>query len=354
MAEAVIRQVDEIKRDKGLPYSAIARSAGLAESTLRRWRSHIRPHASILTVPGPKKSVLADLESLMQGMDGLHHCRKRSYGAPVLWLKHQDGISRRDFYGVLARYRARLLEEERLGWWRYRWLKVGAVWAMDDMDFGHDEDGRLLRVHNVMDIGSRHMFEPLDGGSLPGEKVAGNLDGLFREHGAPIYVKADNGSNLLASEPVSQVMSEWCVIPLLSPPRYPRYNGVIERGQSDTRRAVTDLLAAHKTCPREHFRAYAVAGTYRCNHIRRGVLDGKAAYDMFTARKDEMKTTKNKRRAIYDWLKRRQDAILSSPVKDRNDKRAANAAWRSAAEEWLLKNKVIEIVPGTEEVSTHF
>ena len=33
---------------------------------------------------------------------------------------------------------------------------------------------------------------------------------------------------------------------------------------------------------------------------------------------------------------------------------AVNAAWRSAAEEWLLQNKVIEIIPGTEKVSTDF
>ena len=354
MAEAAVKRVNEIRLEKSLPYSVIARGAGLAESTLRRWRSHARRQTAVLTVPGPKKTVLADLGSLMKGMDGLHHCRKRSYGAPALWLVNRDRISRRDFYGVLTRYRARLLEEERLGWWRYRWLKVGAVWSMDDMDFGFDEAGRMLRVHNVMDLGSRHMFEPLNDSSLLAEKVADNLDGLFQEHGAPPFIKSDNGSNLLRSEPVAGVVSRWCVIPVLSPPRYPRYNGVMERGQSDTRRAVRDLLPENASCDAEHFRGYAVAGTYRRNHIRRDVLGGQHACHVFSTRNGEMKTTVQERRTIYGWIKDKQDAILSSSVKDRDDTWAVNAAWRSAAEEWLLQNKVIEIVPGTEKVSTDF
>jgi hypothetical protein len=354
MAQAAVKQVNEIWREEDLPYTVIARSAGLAESTLRRWRSHEKRHVTILTVPGPKKTVPVNMEMLMQSMDGLRHCRKRSYGAPALWLMNQGQISRRDFYGVLSRYRARLLEMERLGWWRYRWLKVGAVWSMDDMDFGFDEEGRMLRVHNVMDLGSRHMFEPMDGNSLPAGRVAENLDGLFRKHGVPFCVKADLGSNLIRSDDVSKILTKWCVVPLLSPPRYPQYNGVMERGQSDARRAVEDLLSAHESCPREHFRAYAIAGTSRCNYIRRDALDGQAACHVFHARNGEMKTTIRKRRAIYDWIKQKQDAILSSSVKDPDDRWAANAAWRSAVEEWLLQNKVIEIIPGTEKVSTHF
>lgn len=353
MALTAVKRVDEIRQVKRLPYHLIARRVGIAESTLRRWRTRAGRQAALLAVPGPKKTVPVDMGALMQGMDGLNHRQCRSYGAPGLWLIHREGISRRDFYGLLARYRARLHEQERAGWWRYHWLKVGAVWSMDDMYFGVDEEGRLLRVHNVMDIGSRHMFEPLDGESLPAEKVAWNLDNLFRKHGVPIYIKSDHGSNLLMSAPVEKVISAWGVIPLLSPPRYPQYNGVMERAQSETRRAVTDLLAGHETCSKQHFRAYAVAGTYRCNHIERDVLDGKAAYDVFKARNGEMKTTIKERRAIYDWIKAKQESILLSAA-DGCDKWAVNAAWRSAAEEWLLQNKVIEILPGTEEVSTHF
>jgi hypothetical protein len=354
MALEAVRRLNEMRREKSVPYHVVARGAGIAESTLRRWRTRARRQMAVLTVPGPKKTVPVDMGALMNGMDGLHHRRCRSYGAPALWLAHREGISRRDFYGLLARYRARLKEQERAGWWRYRWLKVGAVWSMDDMDFCFDEDGQMLRVHNVMDLGSRHLFEPLEGESLPGERVAAHLEGLFHEHGAPPFIKSDGGSNLLKCKPVSELISQWCVIPVISPPRYPQYNGVMERVQSDTRTAVMDLLPEDAFCDTQHFRGYAVAGAHRCNHIRRDVLGHQHACHVFSTRNGEMKTVIHERRAIYEWLKQKQESILSSEVKDPDDKWAANAAWRSAAEEWLLQNKVIEIVPGTEEVSTNF
>jgi transposase InsO family protein len=353
MAQTAVKRVNKIRQEQGLPYAVIARSIGLAESTLRRWRGHEKRHVNVLTVPGPKKTVPVDMGALMSGMMILRPGRYRTAGAPDLWKAHQDQISRRDFYSMLTRFSVRLLEQERQGWYRYHWLKVGAVWSMDDMDFGCDENGCLLRVHNVMDIGSRNMFEPLNSHSLTAEKVALNLDGLFQKHGVPPFLKSDNGSNLIRSNAVSEVLSRHGVIPLLSPAYYPQYNGVMERGQSDTRVAVTDLLPNNVPCDAEHFRAYAVAGTYRRNHICRDSLGGQHACHVFSTRNGEMKTDIRERRSIYDWIKDKQESILSSSVNDR-DGWAVNAAWRSASEEWLLQNKVIEVIPGTEKVSTDF
>ena len=350
MAEAAVQQVVRIRQEKSLPYAVIARNLGVPESTLRRWRRRIACFGRVLTIPGPKKTLPVDMAVLLRDMAALRPGRWRTRGAPELWKSHQERISRRDFYSLLTRFSARMLALEKEGYYRYRWLKVGAVWAMDDMDFGHDGYGYLLRVHNVMDVGSRHMFEPLNSGTLPAEKVADNLERLFREHGASTFIKSDNATNLLRSAPVAKVLSRWCVIPILSPPRYPQYNGVMERGQSDTRRAVTDLLPENAACHTRHFRAYAVAGTYRRNHIRRAVLDGQHACQVFSARNGEAKTTIRERRAIYDWISNKQESILSS-VAERDDW-TKNAAWRSAAEEWMLQNQVIEIIPEKEKMST--
>jgi hypothetical protein len=352
MAQTAVAQVRELRRWTKTSYAVMARNLGAGESTLRRWRLRTDRHVPVLRAPGPKKVERPDMDALMLGMSVLHHGRQRTAGAPALWRRHQEGISRRDFYDVLTRYRARLWEEEQLGWWRHHWLKVGAVWSMDDMDFGYDEAGRLLRVHNVMDIGSRNMFKPMNGESLPSVKVADNLDGHFRKNGPPICVKSDWGSNLINSSPVAAVLSDWCVIPLLSPPRYPQYNGVMERGQSDIRRAVNDLLAPYEPCPRQHFHAYMEAGVARCNQISRAPLGGLTACQVFSTRNGEMKTDIHERRAIYEWIKRKQESILLSTAD--SGAWAVNAAWRSATEEWLLQNKVIEIIPKTDKVSTDF
>ena len=353
MASTVVKRVNEIRQTNNLPYSTITRQIGLPESTFRRWNRRERHHVTVLAVPGPKKAAFLDMKALMRSMKTFNPFRNRIAGAPVLWQTHSEGISRRDFYNVLERYMARLRKEERLGYWRYRWLKVGVVWAMDDMDFGYDETGQKLRTHNVMDVGSRHMFEPLDGSSLLAEAVALNLEILFILNGAPLFIKSDNGSNLLKAEAVAAVLSRWSVLPILSPPWYPQYNGVIERGQSDERKAFAELLGGKTTCPREHFRAYAIAAVGKCNHIRRSVLQDEHACYVFSLRNGEMKKTIKERGEIYDWIKAKQESILSLSVKE-PDGWAVNAAWRSVAEEWLLQNKVIEIIPGTEKVSTHF
>jgi transposase InsO family protein len=53
------------------------------------------------------------------------------------------------------------------------------------------------------------------------------LDALFREQGAPLVVKCDNGSAFRAA-PVQQVLQDWNVFSLLSPPGVPQYNGTRE------------------------------------------------------------------------------------------------------------------------------
>lgn len=347
MAQAAVKRVNEIRQSSNLPFSAIARSVGLSESTLRRWRRKEKQQKPVLTVPGPKKPLPLDMEALMAGMSTLKPMPHRIAGAPDLWQAHRDRISRRDFYSELTRYSVRMLNLEKQGYYRYLWLKVGAIWAMDDMDFGEDEQERPLRTHNVMDLGSRNMFTPLCGSSLPAEKVAENLDGLFAEKGAPVFVKSDNGTNLLRADDVSKVLSKWCVMPLLSPPYYPQYNGVIERGQTDARREIGKLLPEKALRSADRFPECVIIGTDKRNHILRDVLGGQHACQVFSNRNGEMKTSIQERGEIYDWLKEKQESILSLTGSDPDDGWAVNAAWRSAAEEWLLQNKVIEIVPGT-------
>jgi transposase InsO family protein len=351
MAQTIVAHI--VKKEPGVSYSAVAVNVGVGESTLRRWCSRARKNIAVLSVPGPKKLNNLCMKSLMVQIDNLHHRRHRTAGTTALWQEHMDSISRRDFSDIISRYRARLLEEERNSLWKYKWKKVGALWAMDDMYFCHDEHGSHLRIHNVMDVGSRFMFEPLDGTVLTAKRVAENLESLIVKNGAPICLKSDWGSNLAVSEEVSSVLAEHCIIPLLSPPRYPRYNGVIERGQSDTRRAVEDLLGDTESCPAKHFGAYAVAGTLRRNIISRDIFDGKSAHTVFQERKSESKTTIRERRKIYDWIEEKKESILLS-IDGRCGKRERNAAMRCATEEWLLLNDIIEIIPGDQKVSTYF
>jgi transposase InsO family protein len=78
---------------------------------------------------------------------------------------------------------------------------------------------------------------------------------LFREHGAPLVVKSDNGSAFLADD-FAALLAAWNVRQLFSPPRLPRYNGSCEAG-----------IGSMKT--RTHHRAAAQGrpGAWTCDDV---------------------------------------------------------------------------------------
>jgi hypothetical protein len=71
---------------------------------------------------------------------------------------------------------------------------------------------------------------------LAGGSIAAHLEKLFREHGAPLFLKRDNGSPFNCHE-VDAVLARFGVLPLNNPPYYPRYNGAEEKGIRDFKAA---------------------------------------------------------------------------------------------------------------------
>jgi hypothetical protein len=52
---------------------------------------------------------------------------------------------------------------------------------------------------------------------------------LFMLYGAPLVLKMDNGSPFVAAA-TRELLAQWQVVPLYSPPRLPQYNGAMEAG----------------------------------------------------------------------------------------------------------------------------
>jgi hypothetical protein len=90
-----------------------------------------------------------------------------------------------------------------------------------------------------LDLASRYRFAPLFALALLGGEIAGHLHQLFHRHGAPLFLKRDNGSNLNCSE-VNDVLVAHGVIPLNSPAYYPRYNGAMENSIGQFNKAVEE------------------------------------------------------------------------------------------------------------------
>lgn len=104
-----------------------------------------------------------------------------------------------------------------------RWLVPGLVMGMDDTRT-HREPARYL--HQVKDLASRYVLDPRTGDFPAGADVVENLRRLVFRHRAPLFLKRDNGSNLNHQD-VNDVMEEFSIIPLNSPPHYPQYNGSV-------------------------------------------------------------------------------------------------------------------------------
>ena len=187
------------------------------------------------------------------------------------------------------------------------WHALGAVWAIDGTWFDQPVVPLGRRALVIVELASR---QTLCVESVPGERAAAVvpcLERLIAQHGAPLVLKADNGSAF-----VSRQLAELClrhgVTLMHSPVRRPSWNGTCEvsgrwakerataaarqRGspdqlcQADLDCAVTFTGAMPRIddARREHFRAVVdqelgavlaerglVAGEQTSDHVRRSL-----------------------------------------------------------------------------------
>jgi len=104
---------------------------------------------------------------------------------------------------------------------------LNEVWSMDFMSDSF-EDGRTLRVLNVIDDHNRESLAIEGSLSMPSAKVIRILEQLEEEVGLPIYIRTDNGPEFISKE-----YKIWCekkgVIPVYSSPGKPTENAYVER-----------------------------------------------------------------------------------------------------------------------------
>jgi hypothetical protein len=137
------------------------------------------------------------------------------------------GLPRNTTAAYLRRLRRVRACRRRRMWRTLEWTMSGAVWAIDGtwLDLPVTPCGRRALV--VVELHSR---QTLCLESVPGERAASVvacLEGLFEQHGAPLVIKADNGSAFIA-DAVAELCRRHGITLLHSPVRRPRYNGTCE------------------------------------------------------------------------------------------------------------------------------
>ncbi|HUT34070.1 MAG TPA: transposase family protein [Planctomycetota bacterium] len=116
-----------------------------------------------------------------------------------------------------------ILTEER------RWLAPGTVWAADFAEPPNPVDGLYEQILAARDLGSSYQIHWLPTPTGEARHACDALGAAFRQRGAPLVAKSDNGSPFISGT-FQSLLERWNVVALLSPPYTPWYNGAIEAG----------------------------------------------------------------------------------------------------------------------------
>ena len=89
---------------------------------------------------------------------------------------------------------------------RLRAERPNHVWAFD-FQFDQTSDGRALKLLNIVDEFTRESLAMLVARSIDAETVAGSLQRLCGERGAPELLRCDNGPEMTA-----HALRDWCTL----------------------------------------------------------------------------------------------------------------------------------------------
>lgn len=330
----------DVKTETKETYRDICSELDVSYSSFMRWKSLIANGLEPAKRPGPAKVGSLDIAHLCEDIGSLAFGRERTGGTGALYAKHQEGISRRDLQRLVQEVREDLgqiqAEDER----RIEWLAPGLVWSMDDL-----EKGCLLEykghVNLLRDLASRRNLGVLgDDVMASGMRIALNLEGKFKMHGAPLFLKMDGGGNFRSRE-VYDIMDAYMVIPLVSPPYYPPYNGGVERGHQEILAELGRRIGSEQVCPRV-FRLECESSGHTVDHIRRDSLGGLTACEVFESGRHLLKQFgRRERKEAYEEIK----AIAVDIAEELREYKAqvVETAFRFAAETWMQQKQLIRV-----------
>jgi transposase InsO family protein len=197
-----------------------AEDLGVSPRTLRSWAEHpgvIEPRGRPRVEPTAMQMARVNETLQWLGPKG---------GVPTLKYVHGE-VTRRALTEIVREYRRRYITEHRLTTEELTWSVPGAVWTMDhtEMDVPAADGERYALSVRDLGSGGQLLWAPVQ--SPDAVSTVRLLWGLFVKYGAPLVLKSDNGSAFIAWM-TEALLRVWNVVHLLSPPRSPGYNGVVE------------------------------------------------------------------------------------------------------------------------------
>ena len=210
----------------GLSLPETAQRLHLAPRTLRHWYDDFRIEApQIHTLGRPiLRSTLAERTEVLDVLKEL------GPGTSVATLRDCfPWMPRVELEDLVKRYRRVWQHRNQHVQYCLHWNRPGAVWAMDFAQAPQLIDGIYPYLFAVRDLASHQQLLWLPTLDMTAETTIEAMWMLFVLHGAPLVLKADNGSAFIA-DATKDFLSPFDVKMLFSPPHTPEYNGSIEAG----------------------------------------------------------------------------------------------------------------------------
>jgi transposase InsO family protein len=149
-------------------------------------------------------------------------------GLPALHSQFPD-VARSQLADLQRQYRDNCLNQKDIFAEALEWLVPGSVWAVDFSESPLPIDINCHYILAVRDLASHYQLLALPVPFANAVAAVAALRHLFTIHAPPLVLKSDNGSPFIAQD-FQYLLLQWKVTQLLSPPRWPMYNGSIEAG----------------------------------------------------------------------------------------------------------------------------
>ena len=336
----IVKRIDFARERTGLPFYSLCRDMGVPVRTFRRWNSRRGANMPLLRPPGPAKTGVFDPAVLAGELASLPHGAHRTAGMGLLYGKYGDALSRRELACLAEDVRKEQNDVERRNLHRVEWLVPGIIWAIDGTTYVDECSGKY-EIMTVRDLGSKYLLRPMVTQWTPCcREVAGHTEELAGTQDPPLFIKIDNAGNLVGQEHMNALAAHR-IIPLISPPVYPRYNGSLEKAQDDIKNAICKSLPLGRVVPPQEFKLHAELAMHELNHRPRQVLGGNNPCQVYHDKTRRKWFTQPERKAIYDWINQTTEIILKEVRSD--TKQTVAMARRKAIEAWLIKNNIIRI-----------
>jgi hypothetical protein len=341
MIRQILHQLDTHKRESHRSWRQLCQL--VPYSSVMRWRQRERQRRPLWQCPGPKKCVPLDGTEFYPLLRQLQSGPRRTQGTGQLYKQFAHCLSRRQFSALVQDQRQELFDSMK----RIHWLWSGLAWSCDATEFG--DYGTLIIP--FQDLASRYRFRPLVTGKLDGGQIAAHLEALFRQHGAPLFLKRDNGSPF-NHHAVDEVLARFGVLPLNNPPHWPRYNGSMEKGIRDLKSALIKRHQLTPQLPQDWVLAVELTA-HELNHQPRRCLNGRTACAVFHDGAQRLRWTQPQRQTIFRLLLNDFGQRVQAMAK-RNHHSPATA-WRVTVESWLRRQELISVRQNQKpNVSTSF